>query len=100
MAEFTSGLLRDLELQGEEAQPRAEGERKRLRRADREAKRLRGMLRGLENKRERLMNLALDDSFGKDEILMLGWSRGGRTLLPAMGSESFVHRRIYAPDDA
>jgi hypothetical protein len=39
-----------------------------LRRADREAERLRGVLRGLENKRERLMDLALDGPFGKDEI--------------------------------
>jgi hypothetical protein len=71
-----------------------------LRRADREAKRLRGMLRALQNKRERLVVLALDDSFGKDEMLMLRWSCGGRTLTTVTGSERFVLRHIHVSDDA
>ena len=48
VAEFVLGLLRDPEVLREEAERQAEGERRRLRRADREAERLRGVLRGLE----------------------------------------------------
>jgi hypothetical protein len=65
---FVLGLLRDPDVLPEEAEWQAEGERRRLRRADREADRLRGVLRSLEDKRERLMDLALDGPFGKDEI--------------------------------
>jgi site-specific DNA recombinase len=68
VAEFVLGLLRDPSVLREEAERQAEGERRRLRRADREAERLRGVLRGLKDKRERLMDLALDGPFGKDEI--------------------------------
>ena len=68
VAEFVLGLLRDPEVLREEAERQAEGERRRLRSADQEAERLRGVLRGLEDKRERLMDLALDGPFGKDEI--------------------------------
>ena len=68
VAEFVLGLLRNPELLREEAERQAEGERRRLRRAHREAERLRSVLRGLEDKRERLMDLALDGPFGKDEI--------------------------------
>jgi hypothetical protein len=45
------------------------GRETQVRRADREAERLRGVLRGLEDKRERLMDLALDGPFGKVEIV-------------------------------
>ena len=62
------GLPPDPEVLREEAERQAEDERRRLRRADREAERLRGVLRVLEDKRERLMDLALDGPFGKDEI--------------------------------
>ena len=48
VAEFVLGLLRDPEVLREEAERQAEDERRRLRRADREAERLRGVLRGLE----------------------------------------------------
>jgi len=68
VAEFVLGLLRDPRVLREEAERQAEGERRRLRRADREAERLRGVLRGLKDKRERLMDLALDGPFGKEEI--------------------------------
>jgi hypothetical protein len=69
VAEFVLGLLRNPELLREEDERQAENERRRLRRADREAERLRGVLRGLEDKRERLMDLALDGPFGKVEIV-------------------------------
>ena len=62
------GLLRDPEVLREEAEHQAEGERRKFRRADREAERVHGVLRGLEDKHERLMDLALDSPFGKDEI--------------------------------
>jgi len=68
VAEFVLGLLRDPEVLREESERQAEDERRRLRRADREAERLRGELRSLKDKRERLMDLALDGPFGKDEI--------------------------------
>jgi hypothetical protein len=68
VAEFVLGLLRNPEVLREEAERQAEDERRRVRRADREAERLPGVLRGLEDKRERLMDLALDGPFGKDEI--------------------------------
>ena len=63
------GLPPDPEVLREEAERQAEDERRSLRRADREAERLRGTLRSLEDKRERLMDLALDGPFGKDEIV-------------------------------
>jgi len=46
---------------------------------DWEANRLRGVLQSLENKRERLMDLALDGAFGKDEIAVgpLPWRPSG-----------------------
>jgi hypothetical protein len=72
VAEFVLGLLRDPEVLGEEAERQAEGERRRLQPADREAERL----RGLTDKRERLMDLALDGPFGKDGTLVLTWSCG------------------------
>jgi hypothetical protein len=68
VAEFVLGLLRNSEVLREEAERQAEDERRRVRRADREAERLLGVLWGLEDKRERLMDLALDGPFGKDEI--------------------------------
>ena len=68
VAEFVLGLLRNPEVLRKEAERQAEDERRRVRRADREAERLPGVLRGLEDKRERLMDLALDGPFGQDEI--------------------------------
>ncbi len=68
VAGFVLGLMRDPETLRGEAERRAEGERRRLGRAGVEAERLRGALRGLDAKRERLMDLALDGPFGRDEI--------------------------------
>lgn len=56
------GLTRDPAVLREEAERRRSG------RAGREAGMLRGALRDLEGKRERLMNLVLDGPFGKDEV--------------------------------
>jgi hypothetical protein len=55
-AEFVLELLRDPGVLREEAERQAEDEK------------LRGVLRGIEDKRERLMDLALDGPFGKDDI--------------------------------
>jgi hypothetical protein len=66
VAEFVLGLIRDPEVLRGEAERQAEGER--LRRASRKAEKLRGVLRNLGDQRERLMDLALDGPFGKNEI--------------------------------
>jgi hypothetical protein len=42
--------------------------------ADREAEKLRGALQDLEDKRQRLMDLALDGPFGKDDMARLAAS--------------------------
>lgn len=68
MADFVLGLMRDPGILRSEAERQAEGERRRLGRAGREAERLRSALRDLDTKRERLMDLALDGPFGKDKI--------------------------------
>ena len=67
MADFVLRLIRDPETLRGEAEKQAEGER-RLGRAWLEAERLRGALRGIDAKRERLIDLALDGPFGRDEI--------------------------------
>jgi hypothetical protein len=71
VAEFVLGLLRDPEVLREEAERQAEGERRRLRRADREA--------------ERLMDLALDGPFGKDEIVRRAASLEAERELDGLG---------------
>ena len=68
VAEFVLGLIRNPEVLRGEAERQAEGERRRLLHADQEADKLRGVLRGFEDRRERLMDLALDGAFGRDEI--------------------------------
>ncbi len=74
VADFVLGLMRDPETLRGKAERQAEGKRRRLGRAGLEAERLRGALRGLETKRERLMDLALDGPFGKDDMTRLAAS--------------------------
>ena len=68
VAGFVLGLISNPEVLRGEAERQAEGERRRLLRAGGEADKLRSVLRDLEDKRERLMDLALDGPFGRDEI--------------------------------